>query len=106
MTRSKQAQVEGRNAAVPNKQAAMGGIIVFVAAQGEPYILSIDEEGGEGTSITSFADFTKPVSPQASPAEEVIDVPKKNSHTAHKKFSTRVQTSTFRPAVRGYPTGQ
>lgn len=77
MSRGTDTQVQGKNTAVLSKKSAKGGTItVYVAAEGEPYILKVDEKGAEGTSTTSFSDFDKPVNPQAPPAGEVIDAAK------------------------------
>ncbi|MFJ9342262.1 hypothetical protein ACIRP0_23630 [Streptomyces sp. NPDC101733] len=77
MTRGADAQVNGQNTATLTKQTAEGETITLhVAAEGEPYILKIDGKGSKGISTTSFADFNKPVDPQAPPTNEIVDAAK------------------------------
>ncbi|MFG2622972.1 hypothetical protein ACGFXC_35710 [Streptomyces sp. NPDC048507] len=77
MARGADAQVNGQNTATLTKTTAEGETLtVHVATEGEPYILKIDGKGAKGNSTTSFADFNKPVEPQAPPADEVVDAAK------------------------------
>ncbi|GAA1975365.1 hypothetical protein [Kitasatospora viridis] len=45
--------------------------ILYVASQGTPYLLKVDDGGG--AAVIDFSDFNQPVSIQAPPADQVVD---------------------------------
>ncbi|GHD04483.1 lipoprotein [Streptomyces finlayi] len=74
MTRAKDTQVDGKNSAVLQKRTAGGETItMYVAAEGEPYILKVEQKGGKAPITTTFSDYGKPVDAKAPPAGEVVD---------------------------------
>jgi hypothetical protein len=74
MTRGKDAQVQGKSTAVLHKKTAQGETLtLYVAAEGDPYILKLDEKSPKRTTTTSFSDYNKPVDVTAPPAGEVVD---------------------------------
>ncbi|MFJ2744958.1 hypothetical protein ACIO3O_35475 [Streptomyces sp. NPDC087440] len=74
MTRAKDTQVDGKNSAVLQKKTAQGETTtMYVAAEGEPYILKVEQKGGKAPITTTFSDYGKPVDAKAPPAGEVVD---------------------------------
>ncbi|MCC9306978.1 hypothetical protein LN042_07630 [Kitasatospora sp. RB6PN24] len=49
-----------------------GPSTVYVATQGQPYLLRMENKGSDGGSV-DFSDFNKPLNIQAPPADQVID---------------------------------
>ncbi|GHH55852.1 hypothetical protein [Streptomyces candidus] len=77
MTRGKDTQIQGKNTAVLQKKTAKGETLtLYVATEGDPYILKLDEKGTKGTTTTSFSDYNNPVDVTAPPAGEVVDAAK------------------------------
>ncbi|MQY16221.1 hypothetical protein SRB5_64190 [Streptomyces sp. RB5] len=46
---------------------------IYVATEGEPYIVKIVKVGGDESGTITFSDYNKPVEVQAPPADQVID---------------------------------
>ncbi|MFJ6698291.1 hypothetical protein ACIQM4_19775 [Streptomyces sp. NPDC091272] len=83
MTRGQDTQVDGKQAAVLQKKSAQGGsITMYVAAEGEPYILKVEEKGGKVPATTTFSDYDKPVEAKAPPAGEIVDPQKEKGAAA------------------------
>ncbi|WP_455359022.1 hypothetical protein [Streptomyces sp. SYSU K21746] len=79
MTRAADADVNGQPAATLVKEQSGGKMLtLYVAKEGEPYILKTVEVGGDEPGTLFFSDYNKPVVATPPPAEQVID-PKKLS---------------------------
>jgi hypothetical protein len=47
---------------------------IYIATQGEPYVVRVVAPGGASTGVSNFFDYLKPVQIQAPPASEVVDI--------------------------------
>ncbi|MCX5205184.1 hypothetical protein OG897_27470 [Streptomyces sp. NBC_00237] len=83
MTRAKDTELDGKDSAVLQKKTAQGETItMYVAAEGEPYVLKVEQKGGKAPMTTTFSDYGKPVDAKAPPAGEVVDPQKQQGGTA------------------------
>lgn len=78
---------EGLNLSVKGKETTVGGkkalmltqaldtekTTLYVATEGEPYILKIVTAGGEEPGSITFTDYDKPVVAKAPPAKDILD---------------------------------
>ncbi|MFF8829888.1 hypothetical protein [Streptomyces sp. NPDC015131] len=66
--------VDGRKALALHKQQPGGEkVTMYVAAEGDPYILRATSEGGKAPSEMVFSDYNKEVEVEAPPAGQVVD---------------------------------
>lgn len=73
-TKGAAAEVEGRKAATLVKRETDGTRTIYVAAEGEPYLLKAVSEGGQDPGTVLFTDFGVPVKAAAPPAAETVDL--------------------------------
>ncbi|GAA2797454.1 hypothetical protein [Streptomyces showdoensis] len=78
---------QGLNTAVKGKETTVGGkkalmltqafdsekTTLYVATEGEPYLLKIVTAGGKEPGTVSFSDYDKPVDAKTPPAKDVVD---------------------------------
>ena len=75
MTRGPDAEVDGRPAATLVKKKAGGkSTTLFVAKEGEPYLLKVVKTGGDEPGTIVFSEYNKPVKAVAPPADEIVDL--------------------------------
>ncbi|MEW2084105.1 hypothetical protein [Streptomyces sp. NPDC005283] len=77
MTKGPDAEVGGRATATVVKKAANGETTtMYVAKEGEPYLLKVVKVGGDEPGTMVFSDYNKPVKATAPPADQVVDLEK------------------------------
>lgn len=75
MTRGPDAEVDGRPAVTLVKKKAGGrSTTMYVAKEGEPYLLKVVKTGGDQPGTIVFSDYNKPVKAVAPPADEIVDL--------------------------------
>ncbi|WP_172386499.1 hypothetical protein [Streptomyces sp. MNP-20] len=72
LKREKDAEVDGEKTAVLTKKTGKKQLTYYVALDGEPYFLRIEEKGADPTKM-NFGDYGKSVVVKAPPADEVIE---------------------------------
>ncbi|MFI8960960.1 hypothetical protein ACIGO8_02510 [Streptomyces sp. NPDC053493] len=76
-TRGPDSEVNGQPAAVlTNKKSGGESVTMYVAKEGEPYILRVVETGGDEPGTVTLTDYNKPVNATKPPADQVIDLEK------------------------------
>ncbi len=74
MTKGDVTTVDGRKAIPLRKKKGSGETItMYVATEGKPYILKLDQSGGRTPGTVVFSDYEKPVKATPPPAGKVID---------------------------------
>ncbi|GAA2401557.1 lipoprotein [Streptomyces glaucosporus] len=74
MRKSGTAEVEGKEAVVLEKEQPGGErLTLYVAAEGEPYILKAVSKGGEAAGETVFTDYNEKVHAEKPPAGQVVE---------------------------------
>lgn len=74
MTKGDVTTVDGRKAITLRKKKGSGETItMYVATEGKPYILKVDQSGGKSPGTMVFSDYGKPVKATPPPAGKVID---------------------------------
>ncbi|ALO97581.1 hypothetical protein SHL15_6549 [Streptomyces hygroscopicus subsp. limoneus] len=51
-------------------------VTMYVATEGKPYVLRLDQSGGENPGTVVFSDYERPVEAAPPPTEQVIDAAK------------------------------
>lgn len=75
MKRGSTTEVNGEEALKLTKDASGGEkLTLYVATEGEPYILKTTTEGGENPGGVTFSEYGKTVDPQQPPADETVDM--------------------------------
>lgn len=75
MKRGATAEVNGEEALKLTKDASGGEkLTLYVAAEGEPYILKTTTEGGRSPGSVTFGEYDKKVAPEQPPADETVDM--------------------------------
>ncbi|MET7619472.1 hypothetical protein [Streptomyces sp. NPDC005408] len=75
MTRGPDAAVGGKPVATLVKKKPSGETLtLYVAKQGEPYLLKVVKKGGVEPGALTLSDYNKPVKAVAPPPDEVVDV--------------------------------
>lgn len=75
MKRGDTTEVNGEEALKLTKEKSSGETLaLYVATEGEPYILRTETEGGENPGSVTFSDYGKPVSPEQPPADQTVDM--------------------------------
>ncbi|WP_051855861.1 hypothetical protein [Streptomyces sp. NRRL B-1347] len=72
LKREKDAEVDGEKAAVLTKKTGKKQLTYYVALDGKPYFLRIEEKGADPTKM-NFSDYGKSVVVKAPPADQVIE---------------------------------
>lgn len=66
--------VDGKKAITLTETDGEAKYTIYVAAEGKPYLLKIEQTGGEDSGTTSFSDYEKPVDAKAPAAEDIVDL--------------------------------
>lgn len=75
MKRGSTTEVNGEEALKLTKDASGGEkLTLYVATEGEPYILKTTTEGGENPGGVTFSEYGKTMDPQQPPADETVDM--------------------------------
>lgn len=75
MKRGDTTEVGGEEALKLTKKGSAGETLaLYVATEGEPYILKTTTEGGKNPGSVTFSDYNKPVSPEQPPADQTVDM--------------------------------
>ncbi|MEV5014666.1 hypothetical protein ACIGW1_10785 [Streptomyces sp. NPDC053780] len=75
MTRGETSEVDGKEALKLTKEGDGGEThAMYVATEGEPYILRTTTEGGRNPGSVTFSDYGEPVDPEQPPAGETVDL--------------------------------
>ncbi|MFF9049073.1 hypothetical protein [Streptomyces parvulus] len=75
MERGATSEVDGEQALKLTKKGEGGETLaMYVATEGEPYILRTTTEGGENPGSVTFSDYGEPVKPEQPPAGETVDL--------------------------------
>ncbi|MGA4839740.1 hypothetical protein [Streptomyces sp. G45] len=72
LKREKDAEVDGEKAAVLTKKTGKKRFTYYVAMDGKPYFLRIEEKSDESTKMT-FSDYGTSITVKAPPADQVVD---------------------------------
>ncbi|MVO83272.1 hypothetical protein GPA10_00485 [Streptomyces sp. p1417] len=73
LERKDDAEVDGKKTAVLTRKKGKETTTFYVAMEGKPYFLKVDNEGGDGAGTVTFSDYGKPVDVKAPPADQVVD---------------------------------
>ncbi|MEV4340200.1 hypothetical protein [Streptomyces sp. NPDC049590] len=74
MTKGTVTTVDGRKAIPLRKKKGSGETItMYVATEGKPYIIKLDQSGGKTPGSVVFSDYGKPVKATPPPAGKVVD---------------------------------
>ncbi|AQS71275.1 hypothetical protein [Streptomyces pactum] len=75
MKRGDTTEVDGKEALKLTKKGSAGETLaLYVATEGEPYILKTTTEGGKNPGSVTFSDYGKPVNPEQPPADQTVDM--------------------------------
>ncbi|MGA4851178.1 hypothetical protein ACOBQB_34860 [Streptomyces sp. G5(2025)] len=74
LKREKDAEVDGKNAAVLTKNKSGKKSTFYVATEGKPYFLKVVTTGKDDPGTMHFSDYGQPVEVKAPPASEVMDL--------------------------------
>lgn len=74
MTRGADADVNGTPAVTLTKKKGAETSTIYVAKEGKPYVLRLVKTGGEEPGSLTFAEYDKPVTVTAPPADQVVDM--------------------------------
>lgn len=75
MKRGSTTEVNGEEALKLTKETSGGEkLSLYVATEGEPYILKTTTEGGKNPGGVTFSDYGETVNPQQPPADETVDM--------------------------------
>ncbi|MFG3104908.1 hypothetical protein ACGFZL_30925 [Streptomyces sp. NPDC048182] len=75
MKRGETTEVDGEQAIKLTKQGSAGETMeLYVATEGEPYILKTTTQGGKNPGSITFGDYNEPVKPEQPPAGETVDL--------------------------------
>ncbi|MFI8949922.1 hypothetical protein ACIGO6_25775 [Streptomyces sp. NPDC053750] len=75
MKRGSTTEVNGEQALKLTKEASGGEkLALYVATEGEPYILKTTTEGGKNPGSVTFSEYGEPVSPEQPPADQTVDL--------------------------------
>ncbi|MGW8064083.1 hypothetical protein ACVV2G_17870 [Streptomyces ziwulingensis] len=75
MKRGGTTEVNGEEALELTKEKSSGEtLVLYVATEGEPYILKSTTEGGKNSGSVTFSDYNEPVSPEQPPADQTVDL--------------------------------
>ncbi|MFH8974810.1 hypothetical protein [Streptomyces sp. NPDC017890] len=75
MKRGDTTEVDGEEAIKLTKKGSAGETLaLYVATEGEPYILKTTTEGGKNPGSVTFGDYNKPVSPEQPSADQTVDM--------------------------------
>ncbi|MFB7656355.1 MULTISPECIES: hypothetical protein [unclassified Streptomyces] len=75
MKRGDTSEVDGKEALKLTKEGEGGETLaMYVATEGEPYILRTTTEGGKNPGSVTFSDYGEPVDPEQPPADETVDL--------------------------------
>ncbi|MFH8608101.1 hypothetical protein ACH4D5_11480 [Streptomyces sp. NPDC018029] len=78
LKREDDAEVDGKKAAVLTQKKGKETTTFYVAMEGKPYFLKVENKGSEDPGSVTFGGYGKPVDVKAPPAKDVVD-PKKLS---------------------------
>ncbi|WP_030560613.1 hypothetical protein [Streptomyces aureocirculatus] len=73
LERKDDAEVDGTKTAVLTRKKGKETTTFYVAMEGKPYFLKVDNESGDGPGTVTFSDYGKPVDVKAPPADQVVD---------------------------------
>ncbi|MDQ1010315.1 hypothetical protein QFZ82_004800 [Streptomyces sp. V4I23] len=76
MRRGETTTLQGKQVVVLTEKDGDASYKVYVAAEGEPYVLKVEQKGGEEPATMTFTDFNKPLGPIEPAAKDVIDLHK------------------------------
>ncbi|WP_254404849.1 hypothetical protein [Streptomyces sp. AC627_RSS907] len=75
MKRGSTSEVDGKEALKLTKKTSAGQTLaLYVATEGEPYILRTTTEGGENPGSVTFGEYDEPVRPEQPPAGQTVDL--------------------------------
>ncbi|MFI6288428.1 hypothetical protein ACIBCM_27400 [Streptomyces sp. NPDC051018] len=72
--RAGETTVNGRKALKLIEKAGRTTYTIYVAVEGQPYILRLDEAGSAEPGTMTFSDYDKPVPAKKPPAGEILDI--------------------------------
>ncbi|WP_189550470.1 hypothetical protein [Streptomyces lavendofoliae] len=72
--RGEETTVNGEKALTLTEKDGDATYKIYVAAEGEPYLLKIEQKGGKEPGTMSFKDYDKPVPAKKPAAEDVLDL--------------------------------
>ncbi|WP_055702797.1 MULTISPECIES: hypothetical protein [Streptomyces] len=76
LKRGDDAEVDGKKAAVLTQKKGKETTTFYVAMEGKPYFLKVENKSSDEPGSVTFSDYGKPVDVKAPPAKDVVD-PKK-----------------------------
>ncbi|MFG3508166.1 hypothetical protein ACGF5F_22000 [Streptomyces sp. NPDC047821] len=74
--RGEETTVNGKKALTLTEKDGDTTYKIYVATEGEPYLLKIDQKGGEDPGTLSFTDYNKPVPAKKPAAKDILDLDK------------------------------
>lgn len=66
--------LQGKQVVVLTQKDGDASYKFYVSAEGEPYVLKVEQKGGEEPGTMTFTDFNKPLGPIEPAAKDVIDL--------------------------------
>ncbi|MFF8291108.1 hypothetical protein ACF068_18035 [Streptomyces sp. NPDC016309] len=72
--RGEETTVNGKKALVLTEKDGDTTYRIYVATEGEPYLLKLDQKGGEEPGTMTFTDYGKPVPAKKPAAKEILDL--------------------------------
>lgn len=74
--RGEETTVNGKKALTLTEKDGDTTYKIYVATEGEPYLLKIEQKGGEEPGTMSFTDYNKPVPAKKPAAKDILDLDK------------------------------
>ncbi|MGA5168944.1 MULTISPECIES: hypothetical protein [Streptomyces] len=72
--RGAETTVDGKKALILTEKDGAATYKIYVATEGEPYLLKIEQKGGEEPGTMSFRDYDKPVAAKKPAAKDILDL--------------------------------
>ncbi|OKJ99738.1 hypothetical protein AMK26_27465 [Streptomyces sp. CB03234] len=72
--RGEETTVNGKKALILTEKDGDATYKIYVATEGEPYLLKIEQKGGEEPGTMSFLDYNKPVPAKQPAAKDILDL--------------------------------
>ncbi|MET7615843.1 hypothetical protein [Streptomyces sp. NPDC005408] len=78
MRRGETTTVNGQKALTLTEKDGATSYKVYVATEGEPYVLKVEQKGGEEPGTITFSKFNKPVGATKPAAKDIVDLDKES----------------------------
>jgi hypothetical protein len=72
--RGGESTVDGKKALILTESDSEATYTIYVATEGEPYLLKVEQKGGEEPGTMTFSDYNKPVRAKKPAAKSIVDL--------------------------------